>query len=154
MRARKRFEAWIVFLLAFCASCCLAGEEPRLSAAEVIEAANAKARDEGYDTMAYFHYAPYYFKTQGVWDVSYYYKARKAGEVRATAFAVAVDDTTGFVSLFPRISPVAATPASSEGMRSTGPTLWRTLAFCLLLGASMRFVSWLAGNRFSGHGQQ
>lgn len=101
--------------------------------------------------MAYVHYPPYYFETRGVWDVQYYYKARKAGAASNRAFTIAVDDTTGFVSLYPsRISEVIATPASSEGTRNAGPTLWRTLVFCLLIGASMRFASWLAGFRSPG----
>jgi hypothetical protein len=144
----------MVFLLVLSASCCLAGDEPMLSAAAVIEAADAKARGEGYDLMAYDHNPPYYFGTREVWDVQYYYKARKADAASNRAFTIAVDDTTGFVSLYPRISRVAATPASSEGTRNAGPTLWSTLAFCLLLGASMRFVSWLAGNRFFGREQR
>lgn len=144
MCARKHFGVWILLFAAGCASCSWADEEPKLLPAEVVEAADAKASEGGYDLVGYDRKLPNYYETAGTWEVDYYYKIKPPGGDRR-AFVARVHDATGLVSLDPRRSPVAAAPAAPGGTRAGGLSFWKGLAVALFIAVSLRFASWLCG---------
>lgn len=144
--SRDYICVWAVFIAMICANVAWATQDSRLLGTDVAKMADDKVRETGYSPEIYLHGLPMYVQTSGAWEVHYYHKPKQGGGASA-AFTVDVDDATGFASLnfgYPShaISPPAVAP-SSLGIRG----IIEAIAVGLLIGGSLRLVSWLQGKR-------
>jgi hypothetical protein len=81
-----------------------ANAKPRLTAAQVIELADAEARGQGYELGEYQHPQARYIPAEGTWSVFYDQKSvdsNAMGEV-ADPFTVSVEDKTKKTSVVPQ----------------------------------------------------
>jgi hypothetical protein len=108
-RGRRSFLLALV-TAAFFASSAFAANPSKFSADEIARLADSKAQSAGYDLSLYARGTPLYDGTDDTWGVIYRQNLRGG-----VAFAVSVDNTTGFVSLqpLPARAPVTSVPRQS-----------------------------------------
>jgi len=111
MRSRAHFYVVIILVLYAHA---VSADEPRLTAADVRRAAEAAAREQGYDLEVYTRGEPWFDPVSKIWGVDYRLKSPHPGADRRGVLSVSVSDTTGFTSTtFWLASPTPAPPAST-----------------------------------------
>jgi hypothetical protein len=108
---KRRANFLVPIILALCATA-VAADEPRLTPAEVSQAADAAARRQGYDLSAYTRGEATYDSVSKTWGINYRLKSAKADPSGQGILSVDINDTTGFASTrFWLATPTPASPA-------------------------------------------
>ena len=87
-----------VSIVVLCASIAVAADEPRFTPAEVRRAADAAARQRGYDLKTYTRGEPSYDPVSKTWGVNNRLKSSASPSTGEGVLSVDVADTTGFTS--------------------------------------------------------
>jgi len=119
MKPHAHFSACVVLAFFCCAFRIVAADEPRLTSADVRQAADAAVRQQGHDLKAYTRGEPSYDPVSKTWSVNYRLKSSQSLASSEGVLSVDVNDATGFTSTrfwlaSPTPAPAASTASSLE----------------------------------------
>jgi hypothetical protein len=127
-----RAQLQIAILVVLCIATAVAADGPRLTPADVLRAADARAGQHA-DLRSYARGEPSYDPVSKTWGVNYRLKSFEPQSTGQRVLSVSVDDETGFAStrfwLVPATSATSATSAPSTSPRSYAHFLIIQLVF-------------------------
>src|SRR5437868_6161050 len=129
MRPLVSLHLGIVAVFCCCAYTTVAADEPRLTPSDIRRAADAAARQQGYDLKTYTRGEPSYDPVSKTWGVNYRLRSSRPQSSGEGVLSIEVSDATGFAST--RFWLASPTPAPPAQIRSRSEVI---LFFCELAG--------------------